>query len=418
MAIKPHNAFLPLLRFNLRVGGRLAFMRLGPVLAAFLFAFYLLRAEFFFLIVSELDRSGGAVLGTASAFICWMFARWAAPRILLGQTGWVRCLPASESAKRRAALAGLWVSLGPVLVVMGFLYVLSNPEAGGGRFAYLAGLPVLGWAGGISALALENGRLIRPAAFLAAALSASGDWPFLGAGLGLAAGVELLSGAMVKPGPKRFSLAPLKNRGLHFQILWRALGWRLAAAYLAAAPAFSLTVAFLLNNTVTSLQASRARMFGFAMALVTFHAVAAAMMASRRPAWPWLRSLPASARRRVLADAAFLGLASIVFLPPLALADVGSFAAVAASLPALSLGAAASLRQAPLRRTSALGVILLCGSLGALVLTLFPPVCAAFAAACPFFLSAGARLERSRKVSRWLELHHLAAGDPHSWSAK
>jgi hypothetical protein len=32
-------------------------------------------------------------------------------------------------------------------------------------------------------------------------------------------------------------------------------------------------------------------------------------------------------------------------------------------------------------------------------------------------LRAAAERERRQKVSRWLELHHLAAGDPQSWSA-
>jgi hypothetical protein len=32
-------------------------------------------------------------------------------------------------------------------------------------------------------------------------------------------------------------------------------------------------------------------------------------------------------------------------------------------------------------------------------------------------LAAAATRERRQKVSRWLELHHLAAGDPQSWSA-
>ncbi len=408
----------PLLRFQLRVGSRLALKRLGPILAALLVVFYLLRADFFYLVVSELGRSGGAVLGAVSAFICWVFARWAAPRVLLGQTGWLRCLPASEAAKRRAALAGLCLSLFPVLLVLGLLHVLANVADGEIRYAYLFGLPVLGWTAGLSVLALENGRLIRPAAFAAAVASAWGAWPFFGAGLGLTLLLDGLSGALAKPGPRRLGVSPLKNRGLHFLILLRALRWRLAVSYLLAVPPLLMTVAFLVNNAVTSLQASRARLFGFAMALVIFHGFTAATVASRRPPWPWLRCLPSPASRRILVDAVFLALASIPLLFPLLLADVGSFAAVGASLPALSLGAAASLRTAPLRKTSAFGAILLFGSLGAIVLTLFPPVCAGLAAVCPFILTSGVRMERSRKVSRWLELHHLAAGDPHSWSGK
>ena len=37
-------------------------------------------------------------------------------------------------------------------------------------------------------------------------------------------------------------------------------------------------------------------------------------------------------------------------------------------------------------------------------------------AAAPFAERAAAERERRQKVSRWLELHALAVGDPQSWS--
>jgi len=38
--------------------------------------------------------------------------------------------------------------------------------------------------------------------------------------------------------------------------------------------------------------------------------------------------------------------------------------------------------------------------------------------AAPWAARAAAERERRQKVSRWLALHHLAAGDPQSWSAE
>ena len=32
-------------------------------------------------------------------------------------------------------------------------------------------------------------------------------------------------------------------------------------------------------------------------------------------------------------------------------------------------------------------------------------------------MRSAAERERAQKVSKWLELHHLAVGDPQSWSA-
>jgi hypothetical protein len=51
-----------------------------------------------------------------------------------------------------------------------------------------------------------------------------------------------------------------------------------------------------------------------------------------------------------------------------------------------------------------------------MLLTLIPPAALLFAASLPLLLRYGAMQDRGQKVSRWLEIHHLAAGDPYSWS--
>jgi hypothetical protein len=166
---------------------------------------------------------------------------------------------------------------------------------------------------------------------------------------------------------------------------------------------------------VTSMQRQRALLFGTALALVFFTALTASGAAARRPVWPWLRCLPGSARSRILGDAVFLGLHASPLLVPLGLMDFYACAAVGLGLPALSLYAAAVMRRAPEQKMSALGLVFLNGTLGGMTLALFPPVALVYLGLIPLLLKFGMGLDRGQKVSRWLEIHHLAAGDPYSW---
>jgi hypothetical protein len=63
------------------------------------------------------------------------------------------------------------------------------------------------------------------------------------------------------------------------------------------------------------------------------------------------------------------------------------------------------------------GEILMEGLWLAAAVALLPWASLALVAAAPWAARSAARRERRQKVSRWLEIHHLAAGDPQSWSA-
>ncbi len=402
----------PLVRFHLRVGARLALRRLGPVLTGFLFLLVFLRIELFFLIITELGRSGGVFLGGVLAAIGWICAAAAAPRIVLGLSGWIRHLPATSGTQRRADLAGLWISLFPVLLLMGLLTGL----AGGLKISFFLGLPLLGWAAGTASLNLSHKHIVRPLALLAAVLSVSGSWIFLGGSVALVVLSDRLSGEIVRVKKPRLASSPLKIWGLHFLILWRSLRWRLGLSYLLALLPFLATYVFLANNPLSPLQAGRARLFGCALTVVIFQAFAAGAVAARRPAWPWIRSLPLSARRRFFLDAVFLCGHSLPFLVPLAARGDMALFFIGLSLPVFSLKAAAELRRAPASKSSAFGPVLLYGFLGGVLVTVFPWVSAAYVGMIPLLLRQGAQIEQECKVSRWMEFHHLAAGDPHSWS--
>jgi hypothetical protein len=65
----------------------------------------------------------------------------------------------------------------------------------------------------------------------------------------------------------------------------------------------------------------------------------------------------------------------------------------------------------------AAGEIAVQGGLIAAAIALAPWLALGALALVPWAVREAARRESAQKVSRWLELHHLAAGDPLSWSA-
>jgi hypothetical protein len=60
--------------------------------------------------------------------------------------------------------------------------------------------------------------------------------------------------------------------------------------------------------------------------------------------------------------------------------------------------------------------ILMVGTTASVLVCLVPLISVIFFALTPLILRYGTELEKRQKVSRWLDIHHLAAGDPLSWS--
>jgi hypothetical protein len=86
-----------------------------------------------------------------------------------------------------------------------------------------------------------------------------------------------------------------------------------------------------------------------------------------------------------------------------------------ATLPWLALRGAAEIRRAPGHQGGA-ARLLLEGGLVAGLVTLAPWGAAGLLVLTPVALGLAAERERRQETSRWHELHHLAAGDPLSWS--
>jgi hypothetical protein len=411
---------LAILRFHLAVGTRLALRVLLPAVAAASGGLMLLGPEF----LDSLARTlFGSPLAPPSILLvpiaCLGIAGMAAPRICRGIAGgWLAHLPATGVAHRRAAIVAVAVVQAPVVLALALLSAAAA-ESLTASLADWAGLTLTALAAAALAVPTTRPWAVRPLALAALLLPLWDGWLTL-ASAALFALTDRLAGPLAKLAAVRPPGAGSRALPLPLRIVARAMRWRFLGAYGVALLPLVVTFAFLVNNELPSGHRQLAVRLGGTVAVVLLLAQLAEALAVLRPAWPWARSLPWSAQRRVSTDAALLaGLALAVlvgaaFLP---WASPLSLLAVAALLPLLSLRAAGAIRRAPESSSGASGEILGEGLLAAGLVALVPWLSLLALAAVPFVWRLAAERERRQKVSRWLPLHHLAAGDPQSWSA-
>ncbi|MFL6196352.1 MAG: hypothetical protein ACJ75H_19385 [Thermoanaerobaculia bacterium] len=407
---------LPLLRFHLSVGARLAMRTLVPVIAAAFGAGMLLGPDFLTslarIVFGERSRGGSTVLIAA---VLVGAALEAAPRVCRGLDGWLRHLPVSGVAHRRAAGLALAVAQAPVAIALLALALFATREPVT-LMKDALGLLLASLAAGLFATPMERRGLARPLALGAALAAGSGRWTWIAIGAGLLIAADFAAGPLARSTPPVRRGLRSSAAGLGFRIAWRALGRSLLGAWLLGLLPVGAAFAFITNNELAPEHVRLGARLGAGLAVVLLLAQMAEALAVRRPAWPWSRSLPWSAAQRVTSDAVFLGLHTLPLVGLAALIHPAALAALG-MLPLLALRAAGAMRRAPERRTGAAGEVLLEGSLLAALVALLPWTALAALALTPWALRAAAERERAQKVSRWLELHHLAVGDPQSWSA-
>ena len=406
--------------FTLRVGARLALRVLAPVLAATLFLYYILRPEF----ALELTRivfveSGPIEAGFVGTLILLALARTVVPRVAAGSKGWARSLPANGRSLRRLMALATVLAETPFLIVLGGLIgAVTGPNPV--RIAVsLAGLLVGAGAAGLVSLPSSAALWTKLIPLAACFLSFTGS----ATGLGAAAVLLILSAALAgevpsSPGrlPPRRSLPPaVFFQGLSF----RAVRGRIFLAYLPAALVLAGARLFLENNDLPAETAFSLSLFGLVLSLNVFIGQTADSLSSRRPAWPWLRSLPRSASARVLSDALFLGCFALPLLSGLALLGrpAREAAFLAGPLVWFALRGAGAMREAGDRPFGVLGQVVLEGTILSLVAALLFWTAWVLAAAAPLAFLAARNAERRLKPTRWRERHHASAGDPLSWSA-
>jgi hypothetical protein len=401
--------------FHLSVGTRLAIRKLAAVLGIAFAVYYLLWPQLFHSLFASLIQAKSLMTGFLSAVISISIAGMAAPRVFHGLDGWIRHLPSSSLIQRRMAIFAVFVAQLPVLIVLAVLSIFACRIYGFLPATYLVGLPLLGLASAQCVAPVKRKLITRPLAFIASVLSPSGHWWLIFGSFILLITTDLISGPL-SPTPRASRLhKALQGSWLNMTISWRALRLRLSIPYFLSLLVLGLTLLFLLNNTVDPSLALKAVRFGGALSIALLYGTMANTLATRRPPWLWARSLPWSAKKRIFIDSFFLSLHTIPLLILLGLMNLKALWPLIISLPVFTFFALQTMRRALEDRMGASGKIFLAGMLGALSINLLPFISFLFFALTPLASKYAVKEEQSQKVSRWLELHHLAAGDSLSW---
>lgn len=406
--------------FHLRVGARLALRVLAPVLAAILFLFYVLRPEFVLELARILFHEGSLLeSGTVGTVLLLGLGRVVAPRIAAGGGGWARSLPVGGSALRLSAVVSMVVAETPLLAVMGGLaWAVTAPDAAR-ALTHVGGLIVGAAAAGLACLPAQAAPYAKLLPVGACFLT------FAGSGIALGAAAALLVLSIAFPGRtsalrrRRGPRVSLPSAAFFHGLALRAVRGRIVLAYVPPAIVLGAARLFLANNDLAPGPAFSFCLFGLSLSLAAFIGPAADALAARRPAWPWLRSLPRSAATRVRDDALFLALFAVPIFGGLALLGRPAHEAfyLAGPLAWLAIRAAGAMREAGDLPFGVLGQVAIEGTILSLVLALLPWTSWLLAAASPVAFLLARSSERRLKPTRWAERHHSNAGDPLSWSA-
>lgn len=404
--------------FHLQVGARLALKKLVPVLGAFFAVYYIFRPEFFNELLTAFLIRGSLIPGIVFTVICGTTAWMAASRVCLGLTGWMRHLPISGLSTRRMAEIAIFASQTPVLCVLIVLPLISvfAHEVSSYSYAFIAGVPLLGYASAKASVHSYRRFWSRPIAYVACILCVSGRWGLLFLGILLLFVTDFISGPLSISRKTKARPSNLRGYFLNAVIVWRAVKLRIFVAYLLAAIPISFALLFLSNNQVSPELALKVVTLGGALGVTVFLAFFSNYVAFRRPAWPWARSLPWTARGRILLDSVYLIAFAVPLIIMVLVINWKAFFPLSAFLPAVSLWSSLSIRKGAHLKMGALGPILSLGFIGSLIIAVIPLFWIVFLIVLPFLLKYAAKCEQNLKVSQWLELHHLAAGDPLSWS--
>ena len=369
---------IALLRFHLASGARVAMAAAVPLAGAVTVVIGLQPSP-----ARTVEQIVSAIAGARPSFagiaalgaLAFALALWAAPRVTLGSDGWIRHLPVSRIHHTIALIAATACAEAPLVAAGVGCAALTSWRTG-----------ILAW----------RGFLLPPFVALATAALVIG----------------------LRPGRRhgaRRSWLPA-SIPLDARIAWRAIGARVLSGWIAGAIPLGAAFLFVSNNVLPAHLARGGVRFGGALAATLALAPCAEALAVRRPSWPWARSLPWTASRRVVGDSVVLCTLCAPVIVGTAALDLRAAGPVLALMPLLALRAAAAMRRRGESRSAASGPILIEGTFASGLLALVPWLGLMALAAVPFALRFAIESERALKVTRWSALHHLAAGDTLSWT--
>jgi hypothetical protein len=370
---------IALLRFHLASGARVALAAAVPLAGMAVVAIGLQEnparsLEQLATSIAGRSFSWSAIAGMSA--LAFGLASWAAPRVTLASAGWIRHLPMSRTQHEVALIVAAACAEAPLVAAALGLAVLES------------------WRGGTIAW---PGFIAPPLVAIATAAIA----------------------VLVRPSRRRSPRLRWAPSGLPLDVALalRALGARVVTVWVTGALPLGAGALFVRNNLLPPQFVSLGVRLGGALGVTLALARCADALATRRPSWPWARSLPWDARRRVSGDAVLLGVLCLPIIVATATLDLIAAVAVAALLPLLAMRAAAAMRRGGESRTPASGPVLVEGAFASGLVALIPWLGLAAVATVPFALRLAVERGRALKVTRWSALHHIAAGDTLSWTA-
>jgi hypothetical protein len=412
---------LALFRFHLAGGARVASRNAIATIGLIIIVLGsapdpLLWLRFLALGVAGSGAGSGPLVGLT--LIALGLARDAVPRLTLGLGGWTRSLPVTGVHHRRGVTYALpiiqlplaaAVAIAAVLVVTLYHVPLSGPK--------LLGAPLALVAAG-AAMVPARRSIVSGPLFVASALAASlGHWTTLAASIGFFALADLIAGPVQFPA-RRIGV-PAAPGGLRtFRFTWRAVGWRLLAPLPMPALALAAAWFYTRNNELTAPDVGFVARLWSVIALALYTGAVADIVVSRRPPWPWLRSLPWSSTARTVDDAVAIGAPGVVIALAAGIVDPRTAFVALATLPPVAVMAVLLVHGARRRLTRTSGALLLIGIVLGTAAAYYPAVAVLALISTPLLVRAAARRDRREIVTGWQELHHDAIGDSLAWSAR
>jgi hypothetical protein len=373
-----------------------------------------------FLALGAASTRGGSGPLVGLSLIAVGLARDAVPRLTLGLGGWTRSLGASSVDHRRGVMFGLPIIQLPlaaavVIAALLTLLVYHAPLS----WPKLIGAPLALCAAGAAAVPARRWLVATPSFLAAAILASIGSWVMVAIAAAFFVVGDVSAGALRFPRRRVAVPAPAAPGTLRmFRFTWRALGWRLVAPLPMAMLALAAAWFYSRNNDLSVSDTGFVARLWTTIAIALFAGGVGDVVASRRPAWPWARSLPWSSTDRIVDDAIAIGAPAVGIVLASAVVDVRALLYAVMVLPPLVLLAAGLVRGARRRLTRVSGPLVVVGAVLGTAGAFFPWIAVLALLSSPLLLRAGARRDRHDVVTGWKELYHDAAGDSLAWSAR
>ena len=362
-------------------------------------------------------RGSGPLIGLTA--IAYGLARDAVPRLTLGLGGWTRSLPADGVQHRRGVMYGLAIVQIPLaaavvfaalLTILAYHVPLSWPK--------LAGAPLALLAAGAAVVPTRRWIVSAPCFAASGILAVLGSWNSFAAAVVLFVIADAVAGALRFSAPRTAVSAATPGALRMYRFTWRAIGWRLLAPAPLALLALAAAWFYSRNNALSASDTGFVARLWSAIALALYIGAVGDTVASRRPTWPWLRSLPWSSAQRAVDDAVALGAPALGVALAFVVVDPRTVVIALAMLPPLAGLGTVLLRGARGRLTRVSGAMIVTGALLGTGTAFFPWLAAVALGTTPLLLRYAAHRDRREVVTGWRELHHDAAGDSLAWNAR